>query len=117
MKVIVCGGRDFADRSLVFAELGRIHIESPITLLIHGDANGADRLGSDWAVYRSVPVLAVPADWKQHGKAAGPIRNGQMLTHSPALVVAFPGGRGTANMISQARSAGVKVIEINRPEG
>jgi UDP-N-acetylmuramoylalanine-D-glutamate ligase len=60
-----------------------------------------------------IPVETYEADWDTHGKAAGPIRNKRMLDEGkPDLVVAFPGGRGTANMISQARKAGVEVIEV-----
>ena len=55
-------------------------------------------------------ALAYPANWKKHGRAAGPIRNKQMLEEAkPDLVIAFPGGAGTANMVKQAREAGVKV--------
>jgi hypothetical protein len=53
------------------------------------------------------------ADWAKHGRAAGPIRNKQMLEEGkPDLVVAFPGGQGTANMMSQVREAGVRVMAI-----
>lgn len=59
-----------------------------------------------------------PADWGSLGKAAGPIRNSLMLTEAnPSLVIAFPGGKGTADMISKARAAGVKVIEVSKYEG
>jgi hypothetical protein len=53
------------------------------------------------------------ADWAGLGRKAGPIRNEQMLSEGqPHLVVAFPGGRGTAHMVGIARAAGVEVIEI-----
>jgi hypothetical protein len=54
----------------------------------------------------------VPAEWKKHGKRAGPLRNMRMLEEwKPDGVAAFPGGSGTADMIAQARNAGVKVWE------
>ena len=116
MKVLVCGGRDFCDLSMLVLELDMINMSAdPITMLIHGDAAGADRLSGDWAVARGVPVKAVPARWKEHGRAAGPIRNGEMLKLLPDLVVAFPGGRGTENMISQAERAGVRVLRVGQP--
>lgn len=47
------------------------------------------------------------------GKAAGPIRNQRMLDDGkPDRVLAFPGGRGTANMVKLAKAAGVPVHEI-----
>jgi UDP-N-acetylmuramoylalanine-D-glutamate ligase len=55
-----------------------------------------------------------PADWKLHGKSAGHIRNQQMLDESkPDIVIAFPGGRGTANMIKRAKKAGVEVFQVD----
>jgi hypothetical protein len=54
-----------------------------------------------------------PAQWDRYGEAAGPIRNAWMLEFGkPDLVVAFPGGRGTADMISKARKAGIEVCEV-----
>lgn len=61
-------------------------------------------------IERKVSVKSVPADWATYGKRAGMLRNAAMLElHKPDLVVAFRGGRGTANMVSLARKARVKV--------
>jgi hypothetical protein len=68
-------------------------------------------MAGEFAKWKGIAVKEYPADWQKHGKAAGPIRNRQMLEDGkPDLVIAFSGGRGTANMISQARAAGVKVL-------
>lgn len=84
------------------------------TTIICGGATGADQLAADWAAYRQVPKVVVRADWEKHGKAAGPIRNQTMLEEwSPSLVLAFPGGRGTADMIRRAKKADVRVIEVS----
>ncbi|BAQ18361.1 hypothetical protein GL4_2928 [Methyloceanibacter caenitepidi] len=81
--------------------------------MIHGNATGADALAGFWAIAVGVPILAFAADWNKHGRAAGPIRNKQMLDEGkPDLVIAFPGGRGTANMVRQARERGVEVVEV-----
>jgi hypothetical protein len=113
MRVLVCGGRDFSDRELLFDTLAALHAATPITALIHGAAKGADRLAGEWGESAGVPVLAFPADWKRYRNAAGPKRNAQMLAEGkPDLVVAFPGGTGTANMIGQATAAGVTVRRI-----
>lgn len=111
MKVLVCGGRNFNDALTLGSWLGGIHKDHCISLLIHGGANGADRMAGEFAKWKGIAVKEYPADWQKHGKAAGPIRNRQMLEDGkPDLVIAFSGGRGTANMISQARAAGVKVL-------
>jgi hypothetical protein len=66
---------------------------------------------------RGVEVLEFSADWKTHGKSAGPMRNRQMLNDGqPTAVVAFPGGRGTADMIHAAKAVGLPVWEpVKRP--
>lgn len=110
MRILITGGRDFDERAMLFMALDRLHAEHGFTILIHGDAKGADRLGGEWAVERSVVVLACPADWKRHGRGAGPIRNRQMLEHKPDLLVAFPGGKGTADMVAVATKAGLRVV-------
>lgn len=82
--------------------------------IIEGGATGADTLAREWWKARHVgELITVRADWKKHGKAAGPIRNQHMVDHyKPELVVAFPGGRGTADMVRRAKAADVKVMEI-----
>lgn len=114
MKVIVCGGRHYCDQERVFKELDTIHKHGgkPISMVIQGGAAGADRLGRFWAENRGVHCAAVHALWDAYGKAAGIFRNDAMLSLKPDLVIAFPGGRGTADMVGRAKLAGIKVIEI-----
>lgn len=78
--------------------------------VIHGAASGADRLAGEVATEMGIPVEEFPARWNDYGRAAGVIRNQMMLTHGkPDLVLAFPGGRGTADMVARARKANVPV--------
>lgn len=113
-RVLICGGRDFTDArkfGLLMQDTNERY--GPFAEVIHGGARGADRLAAQWAVAERIPVREFPADWTAHGRAAGPIRNEQMLREGkPDLVVAFEGGRGTANMVALARAAGVRVIEV-----
>ena len=112
-KVLVCGGRDFADVGLVNDVLNNLHRDERFSALIHGHAPGADSLAAQWAASRNITRLGFRADWKKHGKAAGPFRNQKMLDEGqPDLVVAFPGGRGTADMVRRAKLADVHVIQI-----
>lgn len=115
-RVLVCGGRDFTDAGYLFAVLDHYHRETgAFECVIQGCARGADTLAGEWADARNVPVLPFPADWDSHPRAAGPIRNAQMLREGrPSFVVAFPGGNGTEDMKRQARRAGVPVLEIPR---
>lgn len=113
MRVLVCGGRNYTNAAGVFVTLDALAAQEPIALIIHGAAQGADKCGSWWAVQRHVPQLPFPADWRAHGKSAGPIRNQQMLDiGKPDLVVAFPGGAGTRDMIARAKLRGVPVREF-----
>lgn len=114
MRVLVCGGRDFDDFNFVWHMLESFHLsnDGPISVLIHGAARGADTAAARWGQSEpSVRVVAYPADWKKHGKAAGPIRNKQMLDEGkPDLVIAFPGGKGTEDMVRRAKAIGVRVL-------
>lgn len=119
MKVLVCGGRKFDDFSLLKKVLDTLNRQHKITVVIHGDARGADKMADVWAFFKNaiedekIKVEPYPADWDKHGKAAGPIRNQQMLNEGkPDLVVAFPGGKGTADMVLKAIKAGVPVEQI-----
>lgn len=112
-RVLVCGGRDFRDKATGYGVLDRQHAEQPISCIIEGGANGADYIAMRWAEDRGVLCKEFCADWNKHGRAAGPIRNQEMLNVGlPDVVIAFKGGRGTADMVRRARSAGVRVVEI-----
>lgn len=108
MKIIVCGGRDYDDYNTVSRVLWELHDQYKFTTVVQGGARGADMLGKRWAFENKFPCLEFAADWKKHGNAAGPIRNQEMLDESEAeIVVAFPGGRGTFDMIKRAKHKGV----------
>lgn len=121
MVIIACGGRDFAGDAAkrdVCRALDRLNEVKGVDLVIHGAARGADSLASWWASSRQVQQEAFEVtsdDWNMYGKAAGHLRNTRMLdflldgSHGEVGIVAFPGGRGTANMIGQAEKRGVLV--------
>lgn len=99
IDVIVTGGRDYADAEMVKSILDLFDIG----LIIQGGASGADNLAMKYAYDNHIGLVEVQADWDKHGKAAGPIRNKAMLELYPAaIVIAFPGGAGTANCVRQA---------------
>lgn len=108
MKLIVAGGRDYKPRVKDILRLNWLHMKRPVTELISGGAEGADKMGMDWATSLGIPMhLALP-DWEQYGKAAGPMRNREMARLADACVL-FPGGAGTASMAAEAEYAGIKV--------
>lgn len=111
MKLLVTGGRDFADRAFVFECLDRVDRKHTVMLLVHGACpTGADRWADEWAQARGVTRMPFPAQWKELGDKAGPIRNQRMLDiTAPEAAVAFPGGRGTGDMLRRLERAGVPV--------
>lgn len=123
-RVIVCGGRDYAYFGVMTEVLNHLHTIHRFDLLVHGDAgrykivegrpvgyHGADVLAGEWAKKRGIQQIRVPANWEGLGNSAGNIRNKLMLDwFEPDVVVAFPGGRGTANMARIARESGVETI-------
>src|SRR5215472_6858890 len=117
IRVLVCGGRDFDDRAALETALDRLHAQRRFTLLIAGGARGADTMAEQWARDRGIRTRIYMARWNIYGRAAGPIRNARMLRKGrPDLVVAFPGGKGTAGMVALARDAGVEVVVPLRNE-
>jgi hypothetical protein len=111
MRILVCGGRDFHNPSLVHYSL--VPYEDDDLVIIQGEASGADTLAKKWAIAFGYKYESYPANWGKYGKRAGYIRNVQMLNEGkPDLVIAFPGGKGTAMMINLAEAAGVPVVKI-----
>ena len=113
MRILVCGGRDYTDQAnvdkVLFDETG-LRDQYKSGTIIHGNARGADSLAASWGYRMGWKVEAYPADWKTHGRKAGPIRNKQMLEEGkPDLVIAFPGGKGTADMIRQAEAKSIRI--------
>lgn len=113
MRVIICGGRDLDDKEFVFSQLDKINQLYDLTFIITGGARGADFWANMWAAHNHKEVRVYQADWEKLGRAAGIIRNKQMLTDAkPELVIAFEGGKGTENMVKIATKAGIPVVEI-----
>lgn len=126
MRILVCGGRNYDDRERVHEILDEMTNEDEETVIIHGGAMGADLFAAQWAEENDVTVLPFPADWndlttppifikinkrgKQYNALAGFVRNQRMVDEGrPDLVLAFPGEKGTADMIERAEKAGIKV--------
>lgn len=135
LAVLVTGGRTFdgpRERTIVFQALDRIHQLHEINLIIHGACmkdgrmRGADAVANDWALANEVPMSVWPAKWAKHGNSAGPRRNTMLanaLAGTPGykICVAFPGGRGTSDMLEkcarlQQHNIPVDILQIS-PEG
>lgn len=111
MRVLVCGGRNYSNKKRVYDILDNLE---DVDLIIEGGARGADRLASEWAADREISSIRYNAEWDKYGKAAGYKRNLKMLNEGkPNLVVAFPGGKGTNNMIHLTIQKGIPLERVD----
>jgi len=128
MRTIICGGRDYVLTDADRAWLDRLKGSLPITEVVCGMSGtvdretgrvicGADLMSRDWALERGIRVTPFPAIWRVNrrlDKSAGPRRNQAMANHCalslPAACVAFPGGRGTKDMLAKAEAKGLVIV-------
>lgn len=110
MIVLVCGGRDFNDKDLLYSTLDKVLAKySENLVILHGSAKGADLMAEDWAKEREVVYFGVPAKWKKYGKPAGMQRNRNMRdVFKPKACIAFRGNVGTRGMIGLMRENGIE---------
>lgn len=112
-RILVCGGRLYTNEQHVNAVLSAVVAYYGDVVFINGGAAGADLTAHVWAVRRGIHSARMGAIWAVHGKPAGVLRNQAMLELAqPHVVVAFPGGPGTADMVKRARAAGIPTYEV-----
>lgn len=109
MKVAVIGSRTFND----YEEVKRTLSSIKITEIISGGATGADTLGERYAKENNIPTKIFLPDWAKHGKAAGFLRNTDIV-NAAEMVVAFWDGesRGTKDSIEKAIQTNKRVLII-----
>lgn len=108
MKVIIAGTRDFDNRDEVFKAIEQSGFD--ITEVVLGASGAVDLWGQDWAIGNRMPYKLFPPDWKQYGRAAGPIRNQLMAEYADALIAVWDGkSPGTKNMIMFAKEYKLKI--------
>jgi hypothetical protein len=109
MKLIIAGGRNIHDYSLVLSALAESQFQP--TEIVSGMALGVDTLAIQYAAENNLPLKEFHADWNQYKRAAGPIRNRQMAEYGDALIAIWDGeSRGTKNMIEEATKRGLRVF-------
>lgn len=113
VRLLVCGGRDYQDEKHFRAWMTMLRLKYVVACIIEGGARGADAHARAYAIRAGINYEEYKADWNGLGRAAGPIRNTQMLSiGKPDLVLAFSGGRDTVDMVAKAKAAHVKTIEV-----
>ena len=113
-RILICGGRDYNDNNKFINVMNNLRLWfDPKFCIIQGGARGADRLAMGWAFFQGCPMIEMRANWDYYDKDAGTVRNTWMIEYAmPDLVIAFPGGTGTANMIKQSKAASIDVFEV-----
>ena len=115
MKILICGDRNWTDEQTIIDYLFPYIMKSPT--IIHGNARGADTIGGAIAEKYGLKVIRERPNWNRFGDSAGPIRNRRMLEKNPDLVLAFhndiENSRGTKDMVTIARDAGIEVRVIS----
>jgi hypothetical protein len=115
MRLLVFGTRTFSNRESLYQILDDFDRGQRVSLVIEGEAPGADTLARDWANSRGIEVAKFPAAWDIHGRAAGPIRNRQMVMQGkPDTAIGFVDKpivytKGSKNMYNQLIKAGIPV--------
>ena len=119
-RILVTGSRDWTNKDAVHAalnvEISRAVDAFLVPVIVHGDCpTGADRIAAEFAEKYDIAVEAYPADWEKHGRAAGPIRNNEMVDRTAAVCLAFPkpNSRGTKHCMESAAKAGILVVDLS----
>lgn len=108
MKLAIVGSRDFND----YEFLKKIIDYHSCTQIISGGARGADRLAKRYAAEHGIPIKEFLPDWDTHGKAAGYLRNEQIVETCDELVAFWDGeSRGTKHSITLAEKASKPVYK------
>ena len=114
-RVVVAGSRNFNDYERLSVELDKLLADKTNVSIISGTANGADKMGEQYAHEHGLKVEQFPAEWDKYSKSAGPIRNMQMVQTADAVIAFWDNqSPGTRHIIDYARKSDVpcKVIRI-----
>lgn len=111
--VCVTGGRTFSDHFAIDIVMSFVRDNLPQGVqmyVLEGGALGADRACREWAIRNKVPVLTCEAQWENHKRSAGMIRNSWMSDLGVNLLMVFPGGNGTQHMFTTCRDKGIPCV-------
>jgi len=117
LRVLICGDRNWGNNTMIENVIDNLIEEHGPIIIIHGDARGADRIAHMMAHKKGCEIRPFPAQWHIHGRAAGPLRNQQMLDEgNPSMVIAFhndiTNSKGTKDMVARAEKAGIPTVII-----
>ncbi len=111
MRLAIVGNRDYHNYEMIKEKVDYIRGQMVITEIVSGGAPGVDALAKRYATENKLQYTEFPADWEKYGKAAGPLRNTQIVEYSD-FVIAFPQGKspGTRDTIAKAEKEGKLIM-------
>ena len=105
MKYAIIGSRDYKNYEQFKATLDANYKD--ITEIISGGARGADSMAERYAKEHGIPTQVLVPDWEQYGKAAGHIRNTDIISAADVVVAYWDGiSKGTKDSLRKAQAAG-----------
>lgn len=107
-RIAVTGGRNFMNFLIIRKAFKEIHLNENDTI-VHGGCTGCDQLCAEVAKEFKANVEKHSANWSKYGRAAGPIRNEEMLKSNIDMLLAFRGGAGTDSCIKKAKELQIEV--------
>ena len=124
--ILITGAREWDEVSKISDTLSAFSSnDNAKTLIIHGGCSGVDMLADGVAKKLNFSISTFPANWSKYGRAAGPVRNAQMVEevlkykknkNIDTVVIAFHGcldkSKGTKNCVKLALKKGIDVILI-----
>lgn len=113
-KLAIVGARTFNDTALFESTMKEYVSKHGLpSVVVSGGARGADELGKCWADAQGIPTLILKPDWKKHGKAAGVLRNTDIV-NACTHMIAFPSktGKGTQDSIRKAKAQNIELLVI-----
>ncbi|MBC8306892.1 MAG: DUF2493 domain-containing protein [Pelagibacterales bacterium] len=118
MKVAIIGSRGFDDYNLVEATMEEFHSTNfQTTTLVSGGAKGADRLGEKWANNHNIPTKIFLAEWDKYGRAAGFIRNKDIIANADYVIAFWDGeSKGTKHSLDLCEKNGILYTIIKYKE-
>lgn len=117
MNILVCGSRNIKDKDVIYEciENAIQEIDCDDMKLISGDANGVDKISQDWAKDNNVKIDIYQPNWNKYGKAAGPIRNSQMIKNADFVVAIWDEeSSGTKDTIIKAKEHNITHIVFDK---
>ena len=122
-QILICGSRHWSDREAIEKALQQAleYLPKEDLTIMHGWAKGADQIAEDLSNEYHIGIRGYPADWEKHGKAAGPLRNQEMIDAGPDVVLAFTynleEAKGTKDTVTRARKANIPVFVFPDTDG